>query len=247
MTSEEADGGGVEPVALGAPSRLALTLVVVPLLAMVAAQYVGDALAPTLVDTQPALLILLSSKIRYLVLTVNQLDPVAFYGIGLFRNLAPDPFFYLLGYWYGAAAVRWMERRTRTLGELLALLERAFARWGAPLVFLFPNNPICLLAGAARMSPLLFVAVNVAGTVARLVAIAILGATFEVPIDWVLDLIRTYRIPLLVVSVAAVLFTTWNETRKGTSEIDQLRNLERELGRVDDAPDTGTSSGDPDR
>lgn len=234
MASEEAEGAGTEASPEGAPSRLALTLVVAPLLAMVAAQYLADALAPTLVDNQPALLILLSSKIRYLVLTVNQLDPVAFYGIGLFRNLLPDPFFYLLGFWYGTAAVRWMEGRTRTLGEMLAMLERAFARWGAPLVFLFPNNPICLLAGAARMPPLLFVVVNVAGTIARLVAIAILGATFEVPIDWVLDFIRSYRIPLLALSVVAVLFTMWNETRKGTSEIDQLRKIERELGHTDE-------------
>jgi hypothetical protein len=84
------------------------------------------------------------------------------------------------------------------------------------------------------------VVVNVAGTIARLVAIAILGATFEVPIDWVLDFIRSYRIPLLALSVVAVLFTMWNETRKGTSEIDQLRNIEHELGRTDEP-------GDPDR
>lgn len=217
------------PPATGAPNRPVLVAVVATLAVMVVAGTVADALAPSLVNDRPALLILLNSRIRYLVLTVNQLEPVTYFTIGLLRNLASDPLFYLLGFWYGTSAVRWMQVRTRTVGELMGTVERAFGRWGAPLVFLMPNNPICLLAGAARMRPVVFLTLNVTGTIARLVGIMIFGAAFETPINWVLDFIGTYRVPLLVLSVAVVAFTSWRETRKGTSELEQLRNLERDV------------------
>jgi len=74
----------------------------------------------------------------------------------------------------------------------------------------------------------------VTGTLARLLLIAWIGDKLQRPIDWVLDLVARYRVPILVASVAAVAFTVWNETRHGTSEIDQLLDLERELGEDED-------------
>ena len=98
------------------PSRRAVTLVTVPLVALVIASYVGDGLAPTLVDSHPAWLIALNARSRNLVLVTNYLDPWTYYGIGIVRLLISDPLFFLLGHWYGDAAVRWMERRTKYLG-----------------------------------------------------------------------------------------------------------------------------------
>lgn len=236
MTDETGAGAGTPAAGpTGAPNRLALTLVVAPLIAMVAAGYVAGAFWPEWVNSRPLLLIMLSSQNRYLILTVNQLEAWSYYLVGTTRLLLPDPFFYVLGYWYGDAAVRWMESRTATVGNMLRWLEQAFARWGYPLVFLFPNNPICLLAGAARMRVWLFALLNVTGTVTRLVLIALIGDALQRPIDAVLDFIAEYRLPLIVVSVVIVAFTMWNETRKGTSEIEQLRGLERELGDDDRA------------
>jgi membrane protein DedA with SNARE-associated domain len=213
----------------GAPNRLALSLVVGPLIAMVAAGYVAGATWAQLVDNHPLALIMLSAQNRYLILTVNQLDPASYYIVGTLRLLLPDPFFYLLGYWYGDAAVRWMESRTATIGNMLRWLETAFRRWGHPLVFCFPNNPICLFAGAARMNVVVFAVLNIAGTIARLILIAILGNQLQEPIDAVLDFIARYRTLIIVASVVFVGFTMWTETRKGTSEIEQLRGLEREV------------------
>jgi uncharacterized membrane protein YdjX (TVP38/TMEM64 family) len=61
-----------------------------------------------------------------------------------------------------------MERRTNTWGEMLRQLERWFGKAAYPLVFIAPNNAICLFAGAAGMPLRAFFAVNLAGTVARL-------------------------------------------------------------------------------
>jgi membrane protein DedA with SNARE-associated domain len=230
LTDDRGPAAGAAPERpTGAPSRLALTLVVVPLILMVAAGYVAGALWAEWVNSRPLLLMALSSQNRYLILVVNQVDPLAYYVVGTVRLLLPDPFFYVLGFWYGDAAVRWMESRTATIGNLLRWLEQAFAKWGHPLVFCFPNNPICLFAGAARMKVWVFALLNVTGTITRLVLIALIGEALQNPIDAVLDFVGRYRVPLIVVSVALVAFTMWNETRRGTSEIDQLRNLERDL------------------
>ena len=88
--------------------------------------YVGDAIAPTLVDTHPAWLMALNSRTRNLALVTNEVDPWTFYGIGMTRLLLSDPLFFLLGYWYGDAAVTWMERRTNTWGTMLRQVEQWF-------------------------------------------------------------------------------------------------------------------------
>ena len=233
-----ADSGAAHGVHTGAPNRMALTFVVAPLIAMVTAGYVAGAIWAQLVETHPLTLIMLSAQNRYLILVVNHLDAASYYSVGTIRLLLPDPLFYLLGYWYGDAAVRWMESRTATVGGMLRWLEQAFRKWGHPLVFLFPNNPICLFAGAARMKIWVFAVLNVSGTIARLILIALIGDALQRPIDAVLDFVARYRVPILIVSVVAVGFTVWNETRKGTSEIDQLLDLEREL-----EPEDGDAEG----
>jgi membrane protein DedA with SNARE-associated domain len=230
-----ADGLDVHHPPRRAPSRRALTAIVVPLVVLVIAAQAGDALAPSLLPDEngeggnPLLLIALNPRNRWLIGVVNHVDLVWYYLIGTVRALLSDPLFYLLGYWYGDSAVRWMERRTPTFGGLMRSLESAFRRWGYPLVFIAPNNWICLLAGSAGMSPALFLLLNVSGTVTRLVLIMVLGEAFETPINWVLGFISEYRIPLLIVSFTLVGFTVWNESRKGTSEIEQLRRLEHDL------------------
>jgi membrane protein DedA with SNARE-associated domain len=238
--------GDGRPVAQGAPSRRALMFVVVPLIGMVIAAQIGDALGPDLVTRNPLLLIALNSRIRWLVLAVNQVDPVWFFLVGTLRNLASDPLFYVLGYWYGDSAVRWMENRTENVGRMMRGLERSFGKWGAPLVLIAPNNPICLLAGASRMRPAVFLALNLTGTLGRLTLIKIFGQQFEAPIDWVLDFITRYRIPLLIISIVFVGISMFTETRKGTSEIDQLRQLENDVtgGEGDSAPSSEAPPGD---
>ena len=134
------------------PSRRALTLVGVPLAITVALGYLGDALAPSLVDTHPAWLIALNARNRNLVLVTNDMDAWSYYAIGVVRLMISDPLFFLLGYWYGDAAVAWMERRTKTWGQLLRQAEGWFGKAAHPLVFVAPNNVICLFAGAAGMS-----------------------------------------------------------------------------------------------
>jgi membrane protein DedA with SNARE-associated domain len=209
--------------------RPALIAVSAILIGFVVAGYVGDALAPTLVDTRPLLLLLLNPRIRNLVLITNQLDTVTYYVAGAGRLIVSDPLFYLVGFFYGDAAVRWTEHRAPTYGDLFRRLERFFGRASYPMVAIAPNSYVCLLAGAARMPLGAFFSLNIVGTFVRLYLIRRFGVAFENPIDWVLEFIGRYRIPLLVLSVVLVAFSIWSEKRQGETRIEALGKMEEEL------------------
>lgn len=229
------------------PSRRQLWLIVGPLIGLFVAAQVGDALAPTLVNSNPVLLIALNSRNRNLILAVNQIDPVVFFVVATLRLLVSDPLFYLLGYFYGDAAVHWMERRSSNIGQGIRKFEEYFRVAAYPLVAIAPNNLICLLAGSGGMSPIAFISLNLGGTVVRVLLIMWLGETFEQPIDWVLDFIAQYRWYLMAVSVTVVGITLLREFRQGTSEVSGLTNLAHERDRVGDDPahEATRPGGDP--
>jgi membrane protein DedA with SNARE-associated domain len=217
------------------PSRRALTLVSIPLIFLVIISYVGDAMAPSLVDRHPAWLIALNARTRNLALVTNDLDPWTYYGIGFVRLVVSDPLFFLLGYWYGDAAVEWMERRTRTWGQMLRQVEKWFSKAAYPIVFIAPNNYICLFAGAAGMSLRAFVVLNVTGSLFRLWLVRVFGRAFEAPLDTVVDWIGDNRGILLVVTVGLVILSIALEARSGETEVGSLARLEEELDEADAA------------
>lgn len=211
------------------PSRRVVAAVGVPLIALIVASYIGDAAAPTLVDSHPAWLLALNARNRNLILVTNSLDAWTYYGLGTVRLLLTDPVFFVLGYWYGDAAVRWMERRTRTWGDMLRQVEQWFGKAAYPLIFVAPNNYICLFAGAAGMPLKAFFAVNLAGTLTRLYLIRRFGEAFESPIDDLVGWIGDNRVPLLIVTVALVVVSIALEAKRGETEISSLAHLDDEL------------------
>jgi membrane protein DedA with SNARE-associated domain len=226
--------GHEHPAPLDAPGRhpvdrRKLTLLVAPIVGLIIASNIGDALATTLATTHPLTLIALNARNRNLVLVTNELDALGYYGVATLRLLLSDPLFFLLGYWYGEAAVTWMEKRTRTFGSTMRQVERWFGRAAYPLVFLAPNNIICLFAGAAGMSVAGFLAANLAGTLVRLYLIRRVGEAFEAPIDDLLGFLADYRIPLLVLSVVIVAGSSLWELRKGDGELEAVLHLDDDL------------------
>ena len=230
-------------VARRRPSRRQVTALAVPLVALVVMNYVGDALAPTLVDSHPAWLIALNARNRNLALVTNSLDPWTYYSIGTARLLVSDPLFFLLGYWYGDAAVTWMERRTNTWGQMLRQIEQWFSKAAYPLIFIAPNNYICLFAGAAGMPLRAFFVVNLAGTITRLWLIRLVGEAFESPLDDLVGWIGDNRIPLLIASVALVVASIALEARRGETEVGSLARLDDELEDTADELDRRRTAG----
>ena len=210
-------------------SKRSVSLIIGIIIVLVIGGWIGDASAPYLVDHHPLWLIALNARNRNLVLVVNHVDALSYYVVGTFRLLLSDPLFYLLGYFYGDASIKWMERQAPTYGRMMRSAEKWFGVAAYPLVFIAPNNYICLFAGAAGMSIPTFLFLNVTGTIARLWVIQVVGNIFDKPIDAVIRFIQDYRVPLLVLSVLLVVFTIWNERRQGEGELEGLRHLEEEL------------------
>ena len=223
----------------GRPKRSRVALVVVPIVGLIVAAYVGDALTTTLANDHPLLLVLLNARSRILVLTTNQLDTFSYYVAASVRLLASDPLFYLLGRWYGDAMIVWVEKRSKTFGEQIRLYETAFAKAAYPLVFIMPNPYICLFAGASGMRLGAFFTLNIAGTVARLYLIRRLGEAFDEPIQGVLGFFGEYRLPLFLASVGLMVFIIWNDRRQGKDQIGSMLDL------AEHPPDEGEAKGEP--
>lgn len=211
------------------PDKRMLKFLIVPIVAFLVISTIGDALATTLVDTHPLWLISMNARNRNLILVTNQLDAVSYYTVGTIRLVLSDPVYFLLGYWYGDTALKWMERRTKSLGQSFRTWEHWFRRASYVFVFAMPNPYICLFAGAANMSVVSFFAANILGTVARLYLIRRLGESFEAPIDDVLGFIQDYRLPLLIISVVIVGAMAFLELRKGNGEIEALLHIDEGL------------------
>src|SRR5947209_6750651 len=144
------------------PSRRTAALVITPIIVFVILSTIGDALTTTWATAHPLALLALNARNRIVLLVTNQLDPIPYYVVGTARLLASDPLFFLLGVLYGDAAVRWVERKSKTFGEQIRIYEKLFQKASYPLVFIAPNNFICIFAGAAAMPIPAFLATNVA-------------------------------------------------------------------------------------
>jgi membrane protein DedA with SNARE-associated domain len=201
---------------------------------LVIATNVGNIFITTLAEDRPALLLALNSTNRVLGLVTNQLDPVTFYLLGSARLLVSDPLFFLLGLWYGDAAIRWVERKSSSQGEMLRRFESAFDKAAYPVVFFAPNNIVCLLAGASRMPVGAFIATNLAGTLTRLFLIRQLGVAFASPIERLLGFFAEYRVPLLVLSAVLVLGSVAMDRKQGKDDLTAVRELDQELEALDE-------------
>lgn len=188
----------------------------------------GDLALAEFVDKHPAWLIALNPRNRNLALATNQLEAVTYYTIGFCRLVASDPLYYLLGFWYGERALSWIERKSRTYGPFVREGESFFRKASYFLIFAAPNNIICALSAATGVKLRTFIALNLSGTVARLILIRQLGEVFQSPLQSIVDFIAQYRIPVLIVSAVAVGWTIFGEFRGNNSEIRALTELTKD-------------------
>jgi len=209
---------------------------------LVVAANLGNLFFSVLATDHPLLFIALNPSNRNLTLVSTEVSAWSYYLVGFVRLVLPDPLFYILGIWYGDAAIRWMERKAASYGAMLRTLERWFSRHGYVVVFIAPNNPVCLLAGAAAMPVMAFVAANAAGTITRLILIRVIGDLFDGPLDAVRHFIATYRIPLLAVGFAAVAITVWCDRRRGGGEITDLVHMDEEIHEIESSDPGPTSA-----
>ena len=151
--------------------------------ALIVMNNVGTALRTEWAERHPLLLIALNSQNRNLILATNQLDAWSYYVVGTLRLLR-RPTRSSSSSATGTATPRstWLERRTKTFGQMLRQWEGVLRRRPRTRSSSSPRTTrICLFAGAAGMSVTGFFVANMAGTIARLYLIRRLGEAFEEP------------------------------------------------------------------
>ena len=216
------------------PPRWVLPTALVPMASVLVMGWIAGGSWAKLVDEHPLALIALSPINRFLILTTNHLDLWSYMVVGLGRHLFPDPFFYLLGYWYGGRALRWVSEGNAFATKLVGpdghgLEDPAHRKILYPLAFLMPNNWVSLFCGAARIPLPAFVVLNVTGTLGRLIVCRWIGSVFSEEIRSITDFIADYQWPITIASVVAVLIGMAVQLRPNGPI--------RRLARLDDEPD----------
>ncbi len=221
---------------------------------LLVASNVGNLFYATLVERRPALLLSLNSTNRVLVGVTNQLDALTYYGIGFVRLLVADPLFYLLGLFYGDAALRWIERKMGEGAASIIWFEKAFQKARYPIVLIAPNNPVCLLAGATGMPVPVFLGLNAVGTIGRLYLARLFGKAFTAPISAVTGFLDRYRWPILAISIGLFVLQSALKKKPGRppGELGSLAELKQEIdasepGADGEATDRDASGGEGSR
>lgn len=224
----------MEQVARPHPSRRTLTLLVTPIIAIVITGLVGQAFFPTLLKDHPLALVALEPRARNLLLVAGReggIDYLPFVVIATIRKLLSDPLFYLLGWYYGDNAVAWVEQKMNDQSGFVRTIERAFRRAGAAMVFLFPGGLVCALAGATGMRWIMFVVLNVTGTVTMVTLYYLVADVpwVNAPLEWLTGFITGNSKWLTVVSITLTVLWVVNQRRQGKLEVESVDRIEQQL------------------
>jgi membrane protein DedA with SNARE-associated domain len=200
------------------PSRRTLILLVAPIIVLVTMGFIASAFTPTLATQYPLLMIALDARNRFLVLA-REVDIVPFVIVALIRRSLSDPLFYLLGRFYGKGALRWLEKKGGG-GELVVLTEKLFKRAGYPMVFFFPGAIVCALAGQTGMSPIGFLATNLAGTLTAIIAVRRFSSTIASPVEGLLAFFSRNLVVTTAISIGLVVLSLVLNRAQGKLDVD---------------------------
>lgn len=196
---------------------------------MVVVGALGNMFHPTLLRDHPLWLVAMEPRNRFLLLVAGKVDFVPFLVVATIRRLSSDPLFFLLGSLYGNAGVRWIEGRMGDDVGIVRAVERGFSKAAPVMVFLFPGALVCVLAGATGMSAVVFLALNVAGTIVVVTLLYRFAEVFDGPLGAVNRFYGDNTRLLTVLSVVAVVVWLWAQRRRGRSDLRSIATIEKEL------------------
>jgi len=155
-------------------ARARLILVAIALLLVWAMQTAAKAFLPVILRDHPLLLVMLDARTRDITLASPKLGVVELITIAVVWRFSVHFLYYVVGRWYGAAALRLIQQRFRLFNNFANRIERLFERWSIPTVFLLSNKILCVLAGSSGMQPIIFGVAHFAGTLLRVVALCLI-------------------------------------------------------------------------
>lgn len=200
---------------------------------LVIANNVGNAAWASWINNRPLLLVAFNASNKYLIGTTPNTGFLEVLLVGTARLMAPDPLFYALGHLYRDRAVHWARRVFPTSGRLFDAIETgegSFSRLLDALVFIMPNNPVCLIAGVTGMRFRRFLVLALTGTIGRIILMRFIGVVFSEQIGDLLDVVARYQRWLLAASgLAVVAYVAW-QLRSHQGLVGGIEDLEEELG-----------------
>jgi membrane protein DedA with SNARE-associated domain len=209
--------------------RTLLTFFLVPVTILAVAGIVANAILPTLIAEAPALVPAMTTRADRLLLVAPLLPAEVFLSVALIRELIGDPLFYLFGRRYGDVGIRWIEQRTGPDSRWLRTVERLFRRAAYVVVAVWPINVVCVLAGATKMRPFPFFALNITGTVVRIGLIFLIGDLLEDPIREIVSFITRYQWWLTGITFTLVAVSLARQGLRGRAAVQTVDELQEEL------------------
>lgn len=215
------------------PPQWVLFALVAPILGLILANNAGAIMFTNDLDeatggllSRPYQILALNSTNKMLLATGFQTDALAFYAIAMLRLIAADPLFYILGRLYRRPALRWGRGVYPGADRLFDLFEqenhKGVQRMLDALILIMPNNPVCLLAGVAAMPVKRFIALNLIGTMGRLVIFRQISFSFQEEISDVLSFIARYQTWAIVITIVIVVISLVAQARRLVSSTEDL-------------------------
>lgn len=184
---------------------------------LVIASNVATAVWARWVDTNPAGLLVLSSRNRYLALTLAAGVPVWAYAvIATIRITAAFVVCHLIGRAYRAQALNWFTRYLGVTAEQLDSFQRGFekSQW-VVIPFFVGSNIVGVISGVHRTGPVKMAALLGVGIAVRLTLFWWVARMFEAPLVDFLEWLQRYQWWAVAISVGFVVLINARNLRRG--------------------------------
>ena len=236
---------GASAAVIDGPRAAVRRLVLVAGLVLYVAGTIGSSIAPATIDHHPTATLALSSRNRNLFASVPFIDPVAYSVVGFLRVLAAGVVLFLIGRWYGAKGIGWVEGQVGELPATIRWIQRGVDRAGWLLVVLMPgSNIVCLMVGHRKMVPRTFLPLLSLGIVLKLAVLWVGGTLFEDQIKTFLDLIERYQWWIVAALFALTFVQSAGRMRRAVPEV--VDEIERPVEPTDAARYGAGMDGGPD-
>ena len=171
------------------------------------------------VETNPEGLLMLSSRNRYLALTLAAGIPLGSYVvIATLRLSAAFAVCHLIGRAYRGQALNWFTRYLGVAPESLEAFQRGFERAQWVLIpFFAGSNIVAVLSGVHRTPPVKLAALLAIGIAGRLALMWWLARTFEEQLVDFLGWLQRYQWWAVGISVLLVVLVNMRNFRRGAA------------------------------
>ncbi len=194
-------------------------LALVAFVALVVCSNVASAVWARWVETNPEGLLMLSSRNRYLALTLAAgISLVSYVVIATLRLSAAFVVCHLIGRAYRGQALNWFTRYLGVAPESLEAFQRGFERAQWVLIpFFAGSNIVAVISGVHRTGPAKLAALLAIGIAGRLTLMWWLARTFEEQLVDFLGWLQRYQWWAVGLSILFVVLVNMRNLRRGAA------------------------------